>query len=752
MTAKFAELAAAAGLLLLASACERNPAEQTARAESEFVGGAVCAGCHAAEAELWPGSQHDRAMQVADASTVLGDFDDAEFGYGAITSRFFRRDGAFWVNTDGPDGSLADFEIRYTFGVTPLQQYLVELPGNRYQVLPIAWDSRPAAQGGGRWFHLYPDEAVTAGDALHWSGRLQNWNANCAECHSTNLVKGYDVDEDSFATSWTDVDVNCEACHGPGSAHVADPAAAPMRLGHVERAWVQQGSRGIAMRVPAATNHDEVEACAPCHARRSQFAEGAPGGSLLNAFRPALLDTDAYFADGQIRDEVYVYGSFLQSAMYAAGVTCSDCHDPHSAELRADLDVICNQCHLPERFATSEHHHHAADSDGARCVECHMPARDYMIVDPRRDHSFRVPRPDLSDRLGVPNACNGCHDDRSAAWAAAAVASWYPNGRNTRFHYGEALHAGRAWAAERAPLLDRVIADATYPAIVRATALALRARSIDDAALDSIERAANDPEPLVDLAALEALGDASPAFKANVAQRFLDAPERALRIEAAHELIPATAELSERRRDDWRRALDEYRDAQTFNMDRASGWLNWGTTVAALGRADEAERSLRTAIAREPAFTASYVNLADLLRSDGREAEARALLDTAISRQPEDPALELARGFSLVREGDLDEALAALERAAELAPESPYYRYVLGVALRSSATPQRGIEVLESTAERFPGYPPALLALATMLRDDGRAGAALEYARRLVALVPTDASARSLLVELESAR
>jgi predicted CXXCH cytochrome family protein len=719
----------------------------------EFVGGARCTSCHPDEAARWRESQHHRAMQVADEETVLGDFDDAEFSDAGVTTRFFRRGAGFWVHTEGPDGGLADFEVAYTFGVAPLQQYLLALPNGRLQALGIAWDTRPVAQGGGRWFQLYPNESIRAGDPLHWTGRAQNWNSSCAECHSTNVAKGYEPDRDTFATSFSDLDVSCEACHGPGARHVADPTGAPMPLDHVERAWVQQSASGIATRVPALAIRDEIETCARCHARRTRLAaDGPPGAPLLDTIRPALLEPELYYPDGQIRDEVYVYGSFVQSAMYAAGVTCTDCHDPHSGTLRADPETVCRACHLPARFETTEHHHHEPGGAGARCVDCHMPARTYMVVDPRRDHSFRVPRPDLSERLGAPNACNGCHTDRSAAWAANAVAAWYPRGRNTEFHYGEALQAGRRWTADRLALLDRVIDDSSYPAIVRATAVELATTPLDDAGLDRIERSARDPEPLVALAALEALSEAPAPFKVEVAQRFLDAPERALRIEAAQQLLSARDALSERRREDWRRAFAEYQASLALDLDRAAGRLNSATTLARLGQPGEAERTLRAAIALEPDFAPAYVNLADLLRSRGREAEALALLDDATARLPEIPDLALARGLSLVRSGELTAAIAAFTHAAELTPESPEYEYVLGVALRSTATPERGIEVLEHVAERFPGYPQALLALATMLRDDGRLEAALEYARRLAAIRPADATARRLVDELATAR
>ena len=159
--------------------------------QAVFVGRKTCAQCHQKQDKLWLGSHHDLAMQVADQKSVLGDFNDVRFTYAGVESTFYKRNGKFMVRTDGPGGKLHDYSIKYTFGVYPLQQYLVEFPGGRLQALSIAWDSRPKSVGGQRWFHLYPDEKIAHDDVLHWTGLNQNWNHMCAGCHSTNLKKNY---------------------------------------------------------------------------------------------------------------------------------------------------------------------------------------------------------------------------------------------------------------------------------------------------------------------------------------------------------------------------------------------------------------------------------------------------------------------------------------------------------------------------------------------------------------------------------
>ena len=720
-------------------------------ARAEYVGGQQCAACHMAETELWRGSHHDLAMAAANADTVSGDFDDAQLTYNSVTSEFFIRDGAYHVRTDGPDGALTEYEVTHAFGTEPLQQYLTRFPDGRYQVLSVAWDSRPPQDGGQRWFHLYPEEVVDHNDPLHWTGTFYNWNTTCAECHSTNLRKNYSPEQDRYETTFSSINVDCEACHGPGSLHVQAPADVPLGLAATTGQWQFVEGATIAQRVPALADRTELATCAQCHARRSQFTDDfEPGDPFLDGFRPALLDTGLYHADGQIQDEVYVYGSFLQSPMHAAGVTCSDCHNPHSAELRVEGNALCGQCHQASAYFGPEHHHHPGDGPGTACVDCHMPAETYMVVDPRRDHSFRVPRPDLSVALDTPNACAGCHQDQDAAWAAQTVAAWFPEGRSGTPHYAEAIHAARQWNADRASRLTELVDDPAAPAIVRATALSLLSAQLDDRGFQALETILREDDPLVQLAALDLAGSTQPEERAALTQRFLTHPLRALRLAAAQALVDSRGQLSERRQSDLDAAMEEYWAAQRFNADRAEGLFNSGSTLARLGRLDEATTTLETVIEREPYFTAAYINLADLLRRSGQEDQAEALLHRAIANNSEDPAGHYALGLSLVRSGQLTEAMAALQEAAGLAPDEPYYQYVIGIALNSTGERESALEQLREAHARFPGYRDVLVALATIHRDGGEFDETRLYAERLLELSPADTVARALIEELNA--
>jgi predicted CXXCH cytochrome family protein len=701
-------------------------------------------------------------MEPATAQTVRGNFDQARVTHKGVTSTFFRRDGKFVVRTDGPDGKLAEFEIAYTFGADPLQQYLIPFPDGRLQSLGLAWDTRPREHGGQRWFHLYPGLALRPPDPLHWTGRDQTWNFQCAECHSTNLRKGYDLAGNRYATTWAELTVSCEECHGPGSAHVAwaearspgatrpPPGASGLlvRLGRGEGAWViKDTERGIAEWTGPPRVSMELDVCARCHARRRPIVDPhVYGQPFLDTHVPALLDPGLYHADGQTLGEVYEWGSFVQSRMHRAGVTCSDCHEPHRAALRAPGDAVCAQCHLPARFDTPAHHHHRAASEAARCVSCHMPARTHMVVDPRRDHSFRVPRPDLSVALGTPNACTGCHRDRPPQWAADRVAAWRGPARPPAPHFAGALAAARRGQPEAGAALAALATDPSQPGIARATALAQLPEFVRGATVPAVESALRDPDALVRMGALRAVDALPPERRGPLAGPLLQDPVRAVRLAAAYALAGVTVPDAHRR--DLERALAEWIWSEEVNADRPEAHVNLAAMHARLGRPADAESALRTALRLDPRFVPALVNLADLLRAQGRDRDGERFLGDALRADPDHPEALHALGLLRVRQNRVPEAVDLLRRAAAGRPDSTRFAYVYAVALHDTGRPDEAIAVLTAAHRRRPADREPLVALATYVAERGDVRQALAYAETLAALDPDDQGARVLVEAL----
>ncbi len=714
-------------------------------AAAEYVGRDSCGQCHAEQVKLWQGSHHDLAMQHADENTVLGDFSDAEFSYAGITSKFYKKNNKFMVRTDGPDGALQDYEIKYTFGVVPLQQYLIELEGGRLQALLIAWDSRDKSAGGQRWFHLYPDEKVTYKDELHWTRVSFNWNGMCAECHSTNLKKNYDSKTDTFKTSWSEINVSCEACHGPASNHISWANKKPEARSEADKGlallfderdgvvWQMDAKKGSADRSQKRQTEKEIEVCAQCHSRRGSISDDySPGKPFLDHYMPRLLDEGMYFADGQIQDEVYVYGSFLQSKMYHKGVTCSDCHEPHSLRLRQEGNGVCLQCHAAEKFDSKKHHFHESDTGGASCAECHMPPTDYMVVDPRHDHSMRIPRPDLSVTTGVPNACNNCHKDKDASWALNKTSEWYGESAAGFQKYTEAIHAARTGDSRAGESLATQIRDADTPDIARATSLSLLSSYLDQANAAVLQAGLKDENALVRLASVSALENLPAQIKVQWAYPLLSDEVRAVRIEAARILasIPL-GELPEQQRKIVDFATEEYAYSQTVNADRPEAQLNLGNFYVAKQQYDKAKAAYQKSMELDSSFIAAYINMADLYRLQKNDKDANAILKKAKQLSPDNADVYYSLGLSLIRQKKNDEAVSELKMAANLAQGNARYVYVYAVALNSTGDSAEAIKQLHAAHERFPADVDILSALVSFHRDAGNEFASETYMKKL---------------------
>jgi predicted CXXCH cytochrome family protein len=726
--------------------CSPSGNSSTFAAVGQYVNEDSCADCHDAQAKAWAGSHHDLAMQEASEQTVLGDFNSSRFSYAGVASRFFRRDGKFVVTTDGPYGKLADFEIKHTFGVKPLQQYLIELPGGRLQALSIAWDTERK-----RWFHLYPNERVDHRDELHWTKPAQNWNHMCGECHATDYRKNYDATTSSYKTTATRFDVGCQACHGPASRHVewakrAGDAAAKTPRG--------ERKRDFDVDLAARDSRVQIDTCARCHSRRGTLsADYRHGAPLMDTHLPALLSERLYHADGQILDEVYEYGSFLQSRMHAKGMRCSDCHEPHSTKLRASGNALCVTCHNAtgpaagshidvsglkrKDYDSAAHHFHKSGQPGSLCVDCHAPARTYMVVDPRRDHSFRIPRPDVSVAINTPNACNQCHSKQSPKWAADAVAKWYGLNRRQEAHYGVALDAGRHAKPGAVPGLIRLVGDASQPAIVRATAFDLLSRYPGRSALAALQNGLRDTDPLVRRAAVAGQERLAPAERVAALSPMLNDPVRAVRIEVARLLAPAVSSLAAERRAGFDRALSEFEAAQRENADRPEALANLGNLYSSRGETTRAEDAYRKAIALDSRFVPAYANLADLYRVGRRDADAERALRDGLRVVPNAATLREALGLTLVRQGKRREALAEFAAAVKAAPDDPRHTYIYAVALHDAGRRAEAVRLLESTAQRT-GDRDVLLALAAYKREAGDPASAARYLARLAEVNPDD--------------
>ena len=719
---------------------------------AEYIGNSSCQTCHSAEFEQWQGSDHQLSMQLAVTDSVLGDFSNVTVSFHDINSRFFTDAGSYYVETPGKNGELERFQVKYTFGHDPLQQYLVELDNGHIQALNTAWDSRPAEQGGQRWFHLQPDEDISPSHPFFWANHFQNWNSRCAECHSTNLQRNYSPDESSYSTTWSEINVSCEGCHGPGSDHLAmaeSSSFSGLNSGFEidiadKNQFVYESDAPIASN-SGGSSTGQLDTCAVCHSRRSMTGGYEANQGYHEQFQVNLLNQGSYFADGQIDDEVFVYGSFLQSKMYQAGVTCTDCHNPHTAQLKAPGNSLCSSCHRGSTFQTTEHHRHVPESAGAQCVSCHMPERTYMQVDNRADHSFPIPRPALANKVGAPNACGNCHDD----WEESEVVASYVRlfGEEQDSPWGEANYVANSLDVLALPDILSVANDESVAAIRRASLLMKSVNFPARITVESLQKNLNDPDPLVRRGAVEAAAFLPPEARLQILQALLNDEVKTVRLAVANQLADAFSFSPDSQRPTLLRLYEEYEQSLLFNQDSPGGQLALGSFYYRRGNPIAVERAYLRALELEPAFVPALLNLADFRREDGNEEQAELLLQSALTVAPDSGAAQHAMGLLQIRRRELQTALEYLRQATLMEDASPRYAYVYAIALESEGDKQAAIDVLIQSELQWPNQPDILMLLLTFLDQEGRGVELLPFLSSLSRILPSDPRVRSLVIK-----
>ncbi|WP_171234228.1 cytochrome c3 family protein [Ruegeria sp. HKCCA6837] len=603
-----------------------------------YVGSEQCADCHQAEAAAWASSHHALAWTDVEHGALVADFDGTRFDLDGMTVAFAEDAGRYSARVTEKDGVTKGYDVHSVVGIEPLQQYLFETEAGRLQSFDVVWDTERK-----QWYHLYPDQDLPPDDGLHWTGPYKNWNSRCAECHATGFEKNYSAETKSYSSQQVEIGVGCEACHGPGSAHID---------------WVKGqgasenlGPSGFLISWGKGQTEAEIQQCAGCHSRREAHGDGnpLPGTPFHDAYNLALLRPGSYHPDGQILDEVYVYGSFLQSKMYAQGVGCMNCHEPHSAKLKAEGNGVCTQCHSPagnpdfptltaKEYDTPAHHNHPENSDGAQCKSCHMIERVYMGVDGRRDHSFRIPRPDLG--LGV-DACTDCHEDRDQDWAAKLIEGWFPDDTHRGPHFGTVFNAAAEGGLDTPEGLLAVAMDPSNAGIVRATAAYLLQPFASPDLATATASLLQDDDPLIRANAAALQRQANPVEQVQRLEPLLSDPLRNVRIAAAKEFltIPPQA-LTPRQQSLAGQGMSEWQQAIANRLDFPETHLVLGGMALTLRNAPAAEQAFREVVTLDPQRGEAWPMLVQLAHINRGSGAARAVLREALELLPNDPNLQ----------------------------------------------------------------------------------------------------------------
>jgi tetratricopeptide (TPR) repeat protein len=737
--------------------------------KTEFVNRERCIECHKEQYMEWLGSHHDLAMDVASDETVKGDFNNSSFTYQGVTVTFYRSEGKYFIRSEGPGSEIHEYVITYVLGVSPLQQYMTEFPDGRIQLPDIAWDTRPENRGGQRWVHLNRDDNVSLTPDSDRTIRFLNWNSMCGDCHITNFRKNYNLKTDSFKTEWTMIDVGCQACHGPGSNHIKWAESETVK-GSTKVAY---DTMGLDVNLRADNSRVQIDACARCHSSRKSLRKDYEyGRPFMDYYVPRVLTDPLYYPDGQILGEVYVYGSFLQAKKYQHGVRCTDCHDPHTARLRAYGNELCIHCHSSppapqfaslrdKDYESPVHHFHKENSPGAQCVECHMPETKYMIVDPRRDHSFQIPRPDLSVKLNIPNPCNRCHTDKSAQWAADKINEVHPStrsGREKETHFAGVFAAGQDGAPEAEPGLIKIAGNRSLPSIVRATALNILSKFRTENATDMTASSLSDEDPLVRYEAVKGIselisktaGAGDQKKKYSLLAPLMIDTVRAVRSEAARAVAEVPHEFhAAADKNDFEGALEEYKEQQESISERPDAHLNLGILYEDLGEDEMAAASYAAAVRLVNDFFPARFKLADLFRRTGRNNEAEQQYREVIGLDPGQGKAQHLLGLLLSEGNRLDEAVSLLGRSVEILPADARVRYDYALTLRHLGRSDEALTEMISAYEINPRDPAVVQAVAVFFIQDKQWERALSFAELLVRLAPEAERPKHMLKQIQ---
>ncbi|RPD96156.1 tetratricopeptide repeat protein [Aureibaculum marinum] len=703
--------------------------------DNHFLGSESCAECHKNQFDDWKGSHHDKAMELATRETILAPFKGETLKSQGVTSKFFTKNNDFFVNTEGPDGNYYDYKIIYTFGINPLQQYLVKFPDGRYQALRTAWDSEK-----NKWFDLYPDFKVVHSEWLHWSRGGLNWNNMCADCHSTNVRENYDEKTKSYSTEYSIINVSCEACHGPGKEHVA-------KVKDLGDAYTSNDGN---LQMTSSTDSQLlVDQCARCHMRREQFSENFNyEGTMLDHYFPQLLESPIYYADGQILDEDYVYGSFVQSKMYHNGISCKDCHNSHSLELKFEGNKLCMQCHVPQKYNVEAHHKHKEIGEATQCINCHMVGRIYMGNDYRRDHSFRIPRPDQSIKYGTPNACIQCHTDKTNEWAWQNYKELY--GEPDSIHFSDYLAPAIAGEPNAHLGLFKLAQDEKFPDIARASAIsAMQNYNIQDH-INEFMAFLNDKSPLVRGATVDVLSQSNSTDFMSYLLPLLKDDKRTVRVKAFFALgdVPE-ANIPENYLIAYNNAKKEFESYLKINADFSGGQAKKAAYYQKKGDLQKVKSAYENALNIDYNNNIVRSNLANVYYNLGETDKAEQAFREVIKQEPDFGLTYYSLGLLLAELNRTEDAISEMEKAHKLMPDNLRVIYNLSLLHKKNKNYKAAENILIKGLSRYPENEELLYALAFHYKDLNKKDKAIAIVNKLIMLAPNNSTYKTLLNSLQ---
>jgi tetratricopeptide (TPR) repeat protein len=569
--------------------------------------------------------------------------------------------------------------IRFALGGKNIYYFLTELERGHLQVMPLAYDVRARAWLDSTASMTMHENAVPS-EAFDWRDRSLTFNTSCYSCHVSQLATNYDLSSDTYRSTWSEPGINCETCHGPAAAHVAQFQTAPS---------AKLGLLSMKQMSPAQRN----DACASCHAKNTPITAGfTPGERFFDHYDLTALESADFYPDGRDLRENYTITSWRMSeCVRKSQLDCIHCHTSSGRYKFADpatANNACLPCHAERVRDVSAHTHHPAASAASRCVSCHMPTTEYARMT-RSDHSMRPPAPAATLAVGSPNACNACHSDRDAKWADARVRNWYVADYQAPVLRRAALIQAarqRDWRTLSAMLaaLHRNEGDEIF----RASLIRLLGNCRDRAVVPELLAAVADPSPVVRASAVEAMGEFPDSATLRAAIQAATDDYRLVRIRAGAVLATRDPEaIDPASREPVAHAVDEYLASLRTRPDDFTQHLNLGVVYADRQQPSLALAEYQTALRLRPDYAPAWVNAAFAYDALGRKADAEDALRRAVNLDPNDPIppYNLALLLSATKPA---EAIEWARRAVQAAPSDPTYRATLADLLARTAAGQ----------------------------------------------------------------
>ena len=566
--------------------------------------------------------------------------------------------------------------------------------------------------------------AQSNNEPLHWTSSFYNWNSRCASCHTTGFKKNYNSLNDSYTSEFVENKVGCESCHGKGLQHIKwAKGDTEINIPHggfsytikdngvwdvineitqqskqntettevPEEITQEQPSsnmdkrqstlpRALATKIRTGLSaNSQIQACAGCHSRRLQLSEHQAGKVFTDNYMPMLIEQPLYHHDGQIKDEVFVWGSFAQSKMYQAGVVCSNCHNAHSLELKIQGNALCTQCHSPSVYDNSEHHQHLSSSSGAQCVNCHMPDTTYINVDKRRDHSFKIPRPRVSEQTASPDACTTCHMDKTQQWAAENMTKLF--GHNLKPHlYAEVFSKSKTPFHKQTNQLIHIANNPVLPDIIRASAFTHIGASHSQNSVQALKGALKNNSEIIRLGAVRSLSTLPIDLRSSLLLPNLEESSLSVRLEMARQLASLDLSINNKNLntgniENINLLFNELISTALYDADTPENQVILANFYTARNQLKKAITHYKTALLLEPHFENALLNLADLYRGLGQDNNALPLLQKATTQHKNSPYAYYALGLLYIRQNNLTAAIKHFQQAIHLDKGNINYVY-----------------------------------------------------------------------------